>query len=155
MNADTQQRHSILPRSPELPRHRRRRDERIRPGMRTPTCPVHKGAPMHLISRCSSGLIAAALLFSLCSPGYSAEYFKWMDDSGELHISDSLSNVPAKYRRGIESKRFEVSKPSTTTPTAPSAAVQLSPVAGGERAAAGGRPSRGRRKKLKKTWLFL
>lgn len=87
---------------------------------------------MKLPSRSFAGFIAAALLLSLSTPGYSAEYFKWTDESGELHISDSLSNVPAKYRRGIESKSFEVSKPSTTMPPAAPPSPQKAPVATGE-----------------------
>jgi hypothetical protein len=93
---------------------------------------IHKGVLMHLRPGFSVGLIATALLLSLCSKGYSAEYFKWTDESGELHISDSLSNVPEKYRRGIESKRFEVSKPSTTASPAEPRDLHQMPLAGGE-----------------------
>jgi hypothetical protein len=101
---------------------------------RTPIRPVHKkkGVKMHLRSGSAAGFVAVALFLSLCSQGYSAEYFKWTDEAGELHISDSLSNVPAKYRRGIESRQVEVSKPSATMPPGARPFVQQALVAGGE-----------------------
>jgi hypothetical protein len=87
---------------------------------------------MHLRSGSTAGFVAAALLLSLSIPGHAAEYFKWTDEAGELHISDSLSNVPEKYRRGIESRQLEVSKPSATMPPEARPFVQQAPVAGGE-----------------------
>jgi hypothetical protein len=71
---------------------------------------------MHKFHRSSAGFIAVALLVSLCSSGYCAEYYKWTDEDGNLHFSDSLSNVPEKYRKQIESKRFEDDKPSSPEP---------------------------------------
>jgi hypothetical protein len=87
---------------------------------------------MNPLSRISHALFATALLLSLSAQGYAAEYFKWTDDRGELHISDSLANVPEKYRRGIESKSFETSRPAAETPPAAAPAVQKAPDAAEE-----------------------
>lgn len=59
-----------------------------------------------------------ALLFVLlCSvlplplSAQAGRYYKWTDDAGNVHISDSLSSVPQKYRGQIESRRFEEREP--------------------------------------------
>ncbi len=31
-------------------------------------------------------------------PAYAAEYYRWVDDNGVLHITDNLHNVPPKHR---------------------------------------------------------
>jgi hypothetical protein len=73
--------------------------------------------------RFSAGLIAAALLLSLCAPGYSGGYYEWTDEDGNIHISDSLGNVPEKYRNQV--KRYEKEPPSPAEqPDAPSSQVQ-------------------------------
>jgi clan AA aspartic protease (TIGR02281 family) len=36
----------------------------------------------------------------LASPLWAAEYYRWVDDSGVLHITDNLHNVPPKQRAG-------------------------------------------------------
>ncbi len=68
---------------------------------------------MHTRRRFFPGLIAAALLLSLCAPGYSGGYYKWTDEDGNLHISDSLGDVPEKYRSQIEHKTYENESPSS------------------------------------------
>jgi hypothetical protein len=55
----------------------------------------------------SIGFIALAILFSLCSPGSSADYYKWTDENGNLFFSDSFQNVPEKYRGQIEKRGFK------------------------------------------------
>ena len=63
--------------------------------------------------RCfSAGLIAAFLILFHCTPGYSGGYYKWTDESGNIHISDPLGNVPEKYRNQIEHKTYENESPS-------------------------------------------
>jgi len=64
----------------------------------------------------STGLIGVALLFSLCSSGYSADYYKWTDENGNLNFSDSVQNVPEKYRNQIEKRGFTDNAPSPTEP---------------------------------------
>jgi len=64
----------------------------------------------------STGLIAAAILFSLCSFSSSADYYKWTDESGNLHFSDSFQNVPEKYRDQIEKKVFMDNAHSSSEP---------------------------------------
>lgn len=67
---------------------------------------------MHPRRRFFAGFVSAALILSLCAPGYSGGYYKWTDESGNLHISDSLGNVPEKYRNQIERKTYENESPS-------------------------------------------
>jgi len=45
-------------------------------------------------------LLAAVLLFQLVGAGDSAgaEYFRWVDENGVLHITDNLHNVPPPQR---------------------------------------------------------
>ena len=66
--------------------------------------------------RVSTGLIGAAILFSLCSFSSSADYYKWTDGNGNLHFSDSFQNVPEKYRDQIEKKVFMNDAHSSSEP---------------------------------------
>ena len=44
--------------------------------------------------------VAAAFLLFFCTliPAQAAEYYRWVDDKGVLHITDNLHNVPPKHR---------------------------------------------------------
>jgi hypothetical protein len=61
-------------------------------------------------------LITAALMLSFCPLGYSTEYYTWTDAGGNIHISDSLENVPEQYRNQVKSKTFGN---ETSTPAGP------------------------------------
>jgi clan AA aspartic protease (TIGR02281 family) len=51
----------------------------------------------------SAGTVAAiCLLFYSASPLQAAEYYRWVDDNGVLHITDNLHNVPPKQRGGAK-----------------------------------------------------
>jgi aspartyl protease family protein len=41
---------------------------------------------------------AISLLCLTLAPVWAAEYYRWIDDSGVLHITDNLHNVPPKQR---------------------------------------------------------
>jgi hypothetical protein len=71
------------------------------------------------------GLIAAAILFSLCSFSSSADYYKWTDENGNLHFSDSFQNVPEKYRDQIEKKVFVDDARSSSEPLVKARQVKL------------------------------
>jgi hypothetical protein len=93
---------------------------------------------MHSYRRLSAGFIAGAvMMLSLCAPGYSGGYYRWTDDSGELHVSDSLGNVPEKYRNQIEHKAYENESPSSNgrADSAPAPRVQRAAEKGEERQA--------------------
>jgi Aspartyl protease/Domain of unknown function (DUF4124) len=60
----------------------------------------------------SMWLIITALMFSFCSLGYSGGYYTWTDESGNIHVSDSLGSVPEKYRDQIKRKTYEGEKPT-------------------------------------------
>jgi len=64
----------------------------------------------------STGFIAVAILLSLCSSSYSADYYKWTDENGNLHFSDSSQNIPEKYRNQIKKKGHIDNAPSPTEP---------------------------------------
>lgn len=68
---------------------------------------------MRYLLRSAPVSLATALLLSLYSPGYSSEYYKWMDESGNIHFSDSLANVPEKYRDQLESRKVDDDKTSS------------------------------------------
>lgn len=61
--------------------------------------------------------ICAGLLLGLlvASPSASAEYFRWVDDNGVLHITDNLHNVPPPQRP----KAGRVVAPETPRPVEP------------------------------------
>lgn len=81
---------------------------------------------MHTRRRFSAGFIAAVLILSLSAPGYPGGYYKWTDEDGNLHISDTLGNVPEKYRGQIEHKTYsnEEPPPAEQSEAAPSSRVQ-------------------------------
>jgi len=62
-------------------------------------------------------VVAAAMAVSFGSPVYSDDYFKWTDENGDLHFSDSLENVPEKYRNQIQSHTFKNDQPSPPKPS--------------------------------------
>lgn len=53
----------------------------------------------------ASTFITAALLF-LFSPAFAGEFYKWTDDNGVIHFSDSLHGVPPKYRNQIKTENL-------------------------------------------------
>ena len=61
---------------------------------------------------------AVALVVLFCTPVSSDEYFKWTDENGNLHFSDSLESVPEKYRNQIQRNTFESDQPSSKAPPA-------------------------------------
>jgi len=42
--------------------------------------------------------LAIVCLISLSAPLRAAEYYRWIDENGVLHITDNLHNVPPKHR---------------------------------------------------------
>ena len=74
---------------------------------------------MHRFPRFFAGLLAAAMLAFFCTPALSGAYYTWTDEGGNLHVSDSLENVPAQYRNQIEKKQFD-DKPSPVPYPSPS-----------------------------------
>ncbi len=67
---------------------------------------AYYGGIMHSPLSSCSRFVAAVVLVLFCSPGFSGEFYKWTDDSGNVNFSDSLDKVPEKYRSQIESRRF-------------------------------------------------
>ena len=64
------------------------------------------------------------LLLAIClaaNPVFGAEYYRWVDDSGVLHITDNLHNVPQKQREGA--KRIQAQE----SPRVPEPEVKLPP----------------------------
>ncbi len=67
---------------------------------------------MFSFHRTSLGVVVMAILFSLCSSSSSADYYKWIDENGNLHFTDSSQKVPEKYRDQIEKRGFIDNAPS-------------------------------------------
>jgi hypothetical protein len=66
------------------------------------------------------GMLAFSLLLA---PPASADIYRWEDESGGIHFTDDLSNIPAKHRgkaREIQKTPPEAGKPSLSTMGAPS-----------------------------------
>jgi len=52
-------------------------------------------------------LIAALIIGLLTIPFLAhAEFYKWIDDKGEVHFTDDYSKIPEKYRPAAETQRF-------------------------------------------------
>jgi len=51
------------------------------------------------------GLALAAVL--LAAPAAEADYYKWTDERGQIHLTDDYYKVPPKYRSKAEVKRLE------------------------------------------------
>jgi clan AA aspartic protease (TIGR02281 family) len=46
-----------------------------------------------------TGIVSAiCLIWLICAPLRAAEYYRWIDETGVLHITDNLHNVPQKQR---------------------------------------------------------
>jgi clan AA aspartic protease (TIGR02281 family) len=43
-------------------------------------------------------VLAICLVWLVCAPLDAAEYYRWVDENGVLHITDNLHNVPQKRR---------------------------------------------------------
>jgi len=77
----------------------------------------------------TSGKVVALLLFggmlafsALLAPPASADIYRWEDESGGIHFTDDISNIPAKHRRKareIQKTPPEAGKPSLSTIAAP------------------------------------
>jgi thioredoxin 1 len=44
------------------------------------------------------------------------DFYKWTDDSGETHFSDTPAGVPAKYRNKLKTDSFPAPPPKSTAP---------------------------------------
>jgi hypothetical protein len=55
-------------------------------------------------------------VFIVCYPAFFLEggLFKWVDDEGVVHMTDSLSQVPPQYRSQVENKNFQTANSSDT-----------------------------------------
>jgi hypothetical protein len=63
-------------------------------------------------------VLIAAITIPLAAPG--ADVFTWTDEKGTIHFSDSASDVPARYRKSIKTKKFgpdEELRPATSPAT--------------------------------------
>ena len=50
-------------------------------------------------------LITITFIFLAPFPG-AGETFKWVDENGTMHFTDSLHNIPMKYRKDVEEKKL-------------------------------------------------
>jgi hypothetical protein len=49
-----------------------------------------------------TSLLTLAVLLAAARPVVAGEYYKWIDEAGTVHLSDSLTEVPPRYRNQIE-----------------------------------------------------
>lgn len=93
----------------------------------------------------ASGTAGALCLFggmlafyALLAPPASADIYRWEDESGGIHFTDDISNIPAKQRgkaREIQKTPPEAGKPSLSTmgaPPPPGTSYSPQPSNGGE-----------------------
>jgi clan AA aspartic protease (TIGR02281 family) len=67
-------------------------------------------------------------LLSMAATAVAGDYYKWVDENGIVHVSDSLAAVPPEYRNQIEPMRLvdpEPSPPTSTPEVVPPAAVTV------------------------------
>jgi hypothetical protein len=72
-----------------------------------------------------TSLLTLALLLAAATTIAAGEYYKWTDETGTVHLSDSLAEVPPRYRDQIEEGRLAEPPPAVAVPPAepPSATV--------------------------------
>lgn len=58
-----------------------------------------------------SGLICAVLLIPFSAH---AEFYKWVDDQGDVHFTDQYANIPEKYRPFVETRKTPIESPPPT-----------------------------------------
>jgi predicted aspartyl protease len=61
------------------------------------------------MSRASMSFVIVVLL-SFLSSSFAGDVVRWTDESGMIHFSDSLDNVPAKYRGQAKLEKFKEEK---------------------------------------------
>lgn len=70
-----------------------------------------------------------ALPLALCGPTHGAEYFRWVDDNGVLHITDNLHNIPPNRRpqagRVVAPESPKVAEPERPPPPSNKASVRI------------------------------
>ncbi len=66
------------------------------------------------LARVTLALFTMAFLIMLSHKVFAGDFYKWVDDSGNTHFTDSLSDVPAKYLRQVEEHEYE-KRPSKST----------------------------------------
>lgn len=66
-----------------------------------------------------TSVLACACLFALSLTASAGDLYKWTDESGTVNFSDSLANVPQKYRDQVEKKELREDKRSSVQPEAP------------------------------------
>jgi len=74
-------------------------------------------------------LPAIGFLLALTVAAVAGDYYKWVDETGTVHISDSVAEVPPEYRDQVEPRRVADPAPSRTiaTPAAPPSAGTAMP----------------------------
>lgn len=71
-------------------------------------------------------ILASLLLVSLClqsAPVNAGKIYRWVDEQGQLHFSDSPQNAPAELRQDAKEYRPSASSLTVTSPSLPSAAA--------------------------------
>lgn len=57
-----------------------------------------------------------AVVMLYANPGMCADFYKWTDESGETHFSDTPAGVPTKYRDKLKTGTFPPPPPRSTAP---------------------------------------
>ena len=57
--------------------------------------------------------IIPLVLLAVLAPNSYGEMYRWVDEQGAVHFTDDLSNIPEKYREGVETRK---SPKETSTP---------------------------------------
>ncbi len=68
-------------------------------------------------------MLAFLFVFFFSTPLISENFYKWIDEKGITHFSDSLAGIPPEYRNQVKTNKFKkVDKPSVQTQSKDSAA---------------------------------
>jgi hypothetical protein len=89
-------------------------------------CFKHFAVEMGKMSRISVTLMV--FLLSMTATAVAGDYYKWVDENGTVHVSDSLAAVPSEHRDQIAPMRLvdpEPSPPTSTPEVVPPAAVTV------------------------------
>jgi hypothetical protein len=66
-----------------------------------------------------TSLITVVLLLAAATPIVAGDYYKWIDDAGTVHLSDSVADVPPQYRDQIQEGRLAEPAPVVAAAISP------------------------------------
>src|SRR5262245_55802100 len=75
----------------------------------------------------SAFALCLGLALVVCAGAASAQAYKYRDDRGHVHFTENLHEIPAKYRKQVETREMPHHEPAPGSPEAEAEAAATSP----------------------------